>query len=312
MAKNAVYRINAFVSIPDDIILKRMALGFDTIFLEAPLKGYTKEVLFRHMSHGDIIEGYRQYRALLVFLFEHKVISGVEPSDVYENQKLSEVEQDLLDRMISGMTQSYMVREKIEETRNVAEFDTLCASADGLLDSAGDSLTRFRAISLAKLVPGEFYPILRTDRSFSGQGTKTTVVRLVVDRLPQPDVDTPWEAIVDFRSDEATRLQYLALINWINEMAKSSLTANEINEKLEYLLMEYKRSIERHRLKWKTGILEIVAAATAGFFTGNLPAAINLLSNIVKVGSTALNLQEEEGKLPGKEIAYIYHANQNF
>jgi len=139
-----------------------------------------------------------------------------------------------------------------------------------------------------------------------------TVIRLVVDSLPQPGVDTPWEAIVDFRSDETTRLQYLALINWINEMAKSLLTANEINEKLEYLLMEYKRSIERHRLKWKTGMLEILTAAAAGFFTGNIPASINLLSNFVKVGSTALNLQEEEGKLPGKEIAYIYHANQNF
>ena len=95
-------------------------------------------------------------------------------------------------------------------------------------------------------------------------------------------------------------------------MTHSNLFANEINEKLEYLHLQYKRSIERHRLKWKMSALEILAAAGVGLFTGNLPAATNLASNFVKVSSTLLNLKEEEGKLPGREIAYIYHVNQAF
>jgi len=78
------------------------------------------------------------------------------------------------------------------------------------------------------------------------------------------------------------------------------------------LLLDYKHSIRRHRLKWKTGVLEIIAAATAGFFSGNLPAAINVATNFIKIGSATLNLREEEGRLPGKEIAYIYHARQVF
>ena len=95
-------------------------------------------------------------------------------------------------------------------------------------------------------------------------------------------------------------------------MARSSLTLNEIDEKLEYLYLEYKRSVERHRLKWTPAMLEIIAATGVGFFTGNLPVALNLASNIVKMGSTVLNLRKEEGTLPGREIAYIYHANNVF
>lgn len=91
-------------------------------------------------------------------------------------------------------------------------------------------------------------------------------------------------------------------INWVNDMTHSNLSVNEISEKLVYLSLQYKRGIERHKLKLKISAFEILAATGVG----------NPASNIVKMVSTILNLCEEEGKLPGREIAYIYHANPTF
>jgi hypothetical protein len=163
-------------------------------------------------------------------------------------------------------------------------------------------------MSLARQEHGEFYPILRSIETLDGVGTKTTVLRLVIEHLPQPGPDTSWEAIIDFRNDAETRRQYLALTHWINEMTHSSWTANEIEEEFEHLFAEYKKSLDRHRLKWKTSPLEILVAVGASL----LPTGWNLLSNLVKLGSATVSLMEEEAKLPGKEIAYIYRVQQAF
>ncbi|MBN8856559.1 MAG: hypothetical protein J0H07_32190 [Sphingobacteriales bacterium] len=312
MAKNAVYKVNSLSNLSADPLIKRLALGFDTIYIDRPLASFTEEELSDPDFPEDFAERNCQDSALSDYLLDMKVISFFELPFVPDISKLDGVERALLEKAISYIQQSDEPKKQLEEAQSINEINELSYKSNHLFERASDSLSRYKAIGLSKHVQGEFYPILRSEQSFTGEGTKTTVVQLVMNNLPQPGPDTPWEAIIDFRRDESTRLQYLALINWINEMATSSLTVNEISEKLEYLSLDYKRSIERHRLKWKTEILEIIAAVGVGLFTGNLPAAVNLASNFVKMGTTVLNLRGEEGKLPGKEIAYIYRANRAF
>ena len=312
MAKNAVYSVHNLSNLSTDPLIKRIALGFDTIYIERPMTMYTEKELSDPDFPITLAEVVRQDKVLYDYLFDQKVISFVELPFITDINKLDDVEKGLLNRSFSYIKQSSVSKKQLEQAKSIKESNEVFFKANHLLDEASDSLTRYKAIGLSKHRQGEFYPILRSGKSFTGEGTKTAVVRLIVNSLPQPGPDTPWESIIDFRRDETTRLQYLALLNWINEMATSSLTVNEISEKLEYLYLDYKRSIERHRLKWKTGILEVVAAAGVSFFTGNLPAAVNMASNLLKVGTAVLNLREEEGKLPSKEIAYIYHTNQAF
>lgn len=95
-------------------------------------------------------------------------------------------------------------------------------------------------------------------------------------------------------------------------MAGSELNINEIEEKYEYLYLDYKRSFERHKMKTVQGLLEVLTIGLGTLLTGILPTAMIMASQLFKIGSMQLDLLREEGTIPGKEIAYIYHANKRF
>jgi hypothetical protein len=158
----------------------------------------------------------------------------------------------------------------------------------------------------------EYYPVFKSTSRFEKGDLKGKVVNFLLSNIPEPDSQTTWEQIIDFRSDEDTKLKYLALVDWVNDIARANYTISEIKDKYEYLYLDYKRSYEKHKIKSTFTTLEIVAAAGAAFFTSNIPMALSLASNFLKIGTSTLNLLKEEGTLPGKEIAYIYHANKEF
>jgi hypothetical protein len=312
MAKNAVYdAINNF-NITADLKVKQAALLFDKVFVKKPISAPSALDFSKYGSPKAFSDMIRQNDACFEYLIEQKVLAPFETPDNVDIKSLTPIERQLLGRAIVWITKNSDVLMKTVQSKDQREQEQGLLSARGIMNKGIDAVTRFYAIRLAKDHAQEFYPILRSTESFDQEGTKTEVVRLLLNYIPQPTADTPWEAIIDFRRDESTRLKYLALMNWINELSSSSLTINELNEKMEYLYLDYKRSFERHRLKATTGVLEIITGAAIGFFTSNVPAALNLASNIVKVGSTVLSLHQEEEKLPGKEIAYIYHANKTF
>jgi hypothetical protein len=175
-----------------------------------------------------------------------------------------------------------------------------------------DMHARLDSLELSKTHDDEFYPILKSDKSFIKNEKKADVIKFILSNIPQPDDSVSWEQIIDFRNDKETRLKYLALINWINDIARLGLSVNEIKEKYEYLYFEYKKSYERHNMKSAMGTFEILVAASVSFFTVNIPLTLNLASNFLKVGTTVMNLFQEEVNIPGKEIAYIIEANRVF
>ena len=64
------------------------------------------------------------------------------------------------------------------------------------------------------------------------------VLQIALNALPVPDESTPWEQIIEYRSDEDSRHKFLDLRNWMSEMARSELTAVEAEQKLEYLISQ--------------------------------------------------------------------------
>ena len=312
MAKNAVYA--SFDSLYDtaDQELKRAALMFQKVFVPKLSSIPPEKDFIKYTAPKEFTDLIKENDALNEYLIEQGVIAPYEIPYFPDIGSLTELERQWLRYSIYCTTKAYSIFRMTGLPKGPREQERGWVISQDMVERSNDAMTRYHALGLAKNSSEEFYPILRSTESFHKVGSKTQVVRLLLNHIPQPTPDTPWEAIIDFRRDESTRLKYLALMNWINELSSSSLTVNELNEKLEYLYLDYKRSFERHRLKATTGILEIIAGAAIGFFTSNVPAALNLASNILKVSSTALSLHQEEEKLPGKEIAYIYHANKTF
>ena len=312
MAKNAVYEPYHNFNFNLNQHIKQAALLFDKVFVTKRQIAPSANDFIQYRPPEAFLDLIRQNEAIYEYLIEQGVIAPFKVRLSSDIESFTCIEQQLLFHSVSCITQGHKELSKIKNAKDQSERDRGLKRFHDMMNMGTDSLSRYCSACLAKIHAEEFYPILRSTESFDREGAKTKVVRLLLNHIPLPTKNTPWEAIIDFRKDESTRLKYLALMNWINELANSPLTANELNEKLEYLYLDYKRSFERHRLKATTGVLEIFTAATIGFFTSNVPAALNLASNIVRVGTTVLNLQEEEGKLPGKEIAYIYHANKTF
>lgn len=311
MAKNAVYTMRNDYNLPSDLLIKQVALLFDKVYIRKLSSHYTEEEFNKHKDSNMLCNRVYRYHVLYEYLMDKKVI--VPFDDPFQDEKMfAGIDQEVFREISDNIRQTSEIDEKFEEADTIAERDDLVAAFQVAMNKRTDIMTRYKAVYLSKMHQEEFYPMLTTTASFQQAGTKTAVVQLILNNMPQPDPATPWEAIIDFRSDESTRIKYLALMNWINDISSTSLTVNEIHEKVEYLYLDYKRSFERHKLKTSVGLLEVLAAAGVGFLTSHIPTALNLVSNVLKIGSTVLNLHQEEGNLPGKEIAYIYHANRAF
>ena len=85
------------------------------------------------------------------------------------------------------------------------------------------------------------------------------------------------------------------------------MTTKEIDQKIEYLLIEYKKQLDLHKIKDETGIIETVVTIGLDVLENlvklNLSKAAKVFFDIKK---QELLLLEGEEKLVGKEVAYLH------
>jgi hypothetical protein len=175
--------------------------------------------------------------------------------------------------------------------------------------------TRMFSIELREIDGLDAYPLLSANIPIAADAlpTKADVVRIALNSLPSPDESTPWEQIMEYRSDPDSQSKFLALRHWMSEVARAQLSPSELEEKLEYLIEQYRQHMKLHRMKTNIGTLETVVTTSA-----------EVLGDLVsfKWGKAAEALfslkrrREEllEGELtsPGNEVAYIVKARETF
>src|SRR6266446_4730828 len=103
-------------------------------------------------------------------------------------------------------------------------------------------LARGISVQLRELANMDAYPIV-TSQIHSSHADKSDIVHIIINVLPIPDDSVPWEQIFDYRSDPDSASKFLALRNWMNDVAKGTFTPAEIEEKLEYLIDQYTRHL---------------------------------------------------------------------
>lgn len=139
------------------------------------------------------------------------------------------------------------------------------------------------------------------------------VIQITLNALPVPNTLTSWEHILEYRSDLDSHSKFLSLRNWMSEVARDNRSPIEIEQKLEYLMDQYRRHLELHKMKSHAGIVETLVVSSA-----------ELLEDLMKIkwGKIAKGLfsfrQKKiamlEGELtsPGSEVAYIVKAQETF
>lgn len=114
---------------------------------------------------------------------------------------------------------------------------------------------------------------------------RADVLRVVLKRLPMPDDATPWEEIVQFRQDEQVIGARVDMRNWLGEMARSELSAAEIEDKCDWLLSRYERHMRLYKMKYDLGVVEAVVATTA-----------ELVENLAKLRFRATSRRASAGR----------------
>lgn len=144
-------------------------------------------------------------------------------------------------------------------------------------------------------------------------GSSGKVIGIVLKNLPVPSQQTPWEQILEYRGDPDSKSKFLALRDWTTKVAKSNLSNREIEDNLEYLLDQYSRHLDLHKMKTTRSTLETVVVTTAelleNLITIKWSKAASLLFSIRK---RKIELMEAESSSPGREVAFIRKAQMTF
>ncbi|MBS1613839.1 MAG: hypothetical protein JST49_13540 [Bacteroidetes bacterium] len=147
----------------------------------------------------------------------------------------------------------------------------------------------------------------------SATANRSDVLNLVIERIPIPDSQTPWENIIDFKSDPDNIGRLAGLRVWMNKVAKSNSSVVEIEDELEYLLHLYTKSLETHKIKYSQGILQSFVVGTAEIIENTAKLNFSKIANgLFSAKLAKAELLNLELKAPGNELSYIYKAKQHF
>jgi len=252
---------------------------------------------FRH--HEDFERGLEEAKGII------GAILGFSIDDLIQARGNEEKSASIKDKL------DQLEEREICEVRDVLYSESMIQRATTM----AAHLTRLTSIQMRELDGLETFPVVPADVLPEEQGktTKNDVIRIVLRALPLPTDETPWEQIFEYRNDPDSKAKFLDLRNWIAEVARGTLSPNEVEEKLEYLLSQYRRHLELHRMKANTGTLETLVVTGADIL-GNLvsfqwgEAARALFS----MKRRQLALLEGELTAHGSEVAYVMKARDAF
>lgn len=179
--------------------------------------------------------------------------------------------------------------------------------------------SRLRAASLRSakeeniVLIGSRFPELQAWTSEQLPSVESDVISIVLERLPEPDEQTPWQDLIDFRREEKTRAQSLALRRWIRKMASGEFKQAEIIEELEYLYYEYEHYMQIQQMKINKGALETLVTVTAEIAEDLVKIKWGNLAKVpFVVKQRKIDLLEAERNAPGREIAYLATTRRRF
>jgi hypothetical protein len=211
------------------------------------------------------------------------------------------------------------INEKLDKFKQMT-VDELKEKAEGKsffnnVEMMTASFLRAYAVQLRELNDMDAYPVLPISIPSikEERADKGAIIQIALTALPIPDESMPWEQIMEYRSDPDSQSKFLALRNWMSEVARAELTPAEVEEKLMYLTDQYRRHMKLHRMKTNVGTLETIIT-TGAEVIGDLVSfkwgkAAEALFSLKK---REVVLLEGELTAPGNEVAYIVKARETF
>jgi len=140
-----------------------------------------------------------------------------------------------------------------------------------------------------------------------------TIIEIVLNKFPQPNAITSWQAIEEFRNDPNTRVSRMRLREWVADMATKSDDPAAVARRLDYLLTEYEEHMRKKGIATTRGTFATIAISIAEIASD--VAKINwgkVTERLFQVTQRKTPLLLEESSAPGREVAYVAHARLQF
>lgn len=138
-------------------------------------------------------------------------------------------------------------------------------------------------------------------------------LRITLNAFPRVDTSVPISDIVAFKSDADHLRRLLSLRTWISELARGDLSNAEFNERLDFLIMEYREALRLMRLAHQTSTLEVVVTTAADLLDNLLRFKFRqAVTPFFELARQQTRLMIEERALPGHEVSYVVQAQDEF
>lgn len=216
----------------------------------------------------------------------------------------------------------HLYESTLKESKSILDFSRIITGpgkkegsyrASKLYVEAQEFLARCISASINK--DNNAVPILPCFGSISDLTSirKGDVVNLALNSLPLPSPGTSWEQIFEFRNDPDIKSDLIGLRTWISDSSLTKLSVNEIEDKLEWQIIQYKKHLKLHNLKTNIGAIESVL--TIGAEVVENLAKLKLSKAVKAVFSwkhRKIRLLQAELEVPYPELAFIVKARKRF
>ncbi|TZF92225.1 hypothetical protein FW781_22160 [Chryseobacterium panacisoli] len=310
MSKNVVFPYVTFNRFIDESTIKKLCLFYDNIFISEGRFNIISDINTKEVTEENYSLHYE--KAVWDFLKDNNVVKEYP----YLKEKFDSSNEDVteLTTQLKSLFEKERSKKNWPKTPTEEQLKEMKEEYFNHFFLSHDISIRLDSIHLNKLDnTSEFYPVLRTADTLKSDTKKEQIIQFILNDIPEPDYNTSWDHIIEYRSDESVRNKYLALMNWVNKAANSNLRLSELKDEYDFLYSDYMQQFKLHKMKYNNSKLEVILSSTINFIanisTGNY---VSSLKDLFQFNIKNATLLQEESKIPGKEIAYIYHTKMKF
>lgn len=217
----------------------------------------------------------------------------------------------------SGLLSELLEFTKKANKANVSldELPTAKLKLDKLQRAAAEFHSRAVAIPLNESPSVIATPVIETMARLPKElrSKEVDIINIVLEKIPTPASSTPWEQILDFKNDSDSRSKLIGLRQWTSAISKENLSVKEADEKLQWLLNEYTKHMEYHKMKTQIGAIKFMLISGAEIVENLARLKFGeVAKTILSTKSIRTNLMEAELSAPNRELSYLHLVNEKF
>jgi hypothetical protein len=300
----------------ENLPLKKLLLFFDRLYVDNISLLFAEQDI--KMDKTFSLEEKRIFLTELDWLKEQGLIQTymISQEDFKKIPSTAELDKDI--QALNKDIHTHLIPASSEETKdsqsNSFKFAGVLAATNDLVFNMEDMRLRIAAEYLNVTIPStQFAPIVNSFNSYQTKQTHDQALHFVLEKMPVPDSNVPWEMVLEFRNDSAIQRKYYALLNWINEVSQQNLPLPHLIDQYHELYHEYVHQYSLYNLTKSYTTVELlvfgIMDAANAFLQNNFATAFKILLNIRKENVALLKSEKD---IQGRELAYIFAANEKF